>query len=182
MRSLFQKKWFFPVLGGLLVLLLILNKILPSPKFVQNEGPEYKSIKLGVSSRQDVIKSLGDPLSISQKNAGEVLEYKSSNPNFNNEVEIVNEKASFIREVITSADNKIISTITDVYGEAPYSLYGLASGAGFKLYIYPDRGVAYIGHAASGNLLEIWYFTPMSYGDFKSNLAGGYSETQKFVQ
>jgi len=88
----------------------------------------------------------------------------------------------FIREIITAKDKKTTEDITSQYGNAPYTLYGPASVNGFNLYVYLDKGIAYIGHVKEPILLEIWYFQPTTIEDFQVKWAKGYSTTHGPIQ
>jgi hypothetical protein len=144
--------------------------------------PEYKNLKLGISTKDDVIKNIGEPLYINRRVNQEILNYESNNPNFNNEILVKDNKVTFIREVVTQEDQKTISSITNKYGRPEKVLYGPRSGVGFYLYVYPEKGIAYIGHDKSGILLEIWYFVPTTYESFIINYARDYSETKSLIQ
>jgi hypothetical protein len=177
----------FSVVIGIFVLLgILLNN---SEKPINNEGeltldqaPVYNDLKLGLSTKDEVINKLGEPLNTQLKVNQELLEYESNNPNFNNEVYLQDNKIYFIKEFVTLEDDKKIPSIKNVYGNPDKVLYGPGSGVGFYLYVYPEDGIAYVGHDKSGILLEIWYFTPVTYEEFKFNYAKDYSETRPIIQ
>lgn len=138
------------------------------------KGASFKSLVPGDSTKSDTIERLGDPLNNKESNS---LDFKSRNPNLPHQVLTENEKITFIKEIITAEDGKTSTYITNFYGEAPYVLYGLESIHGFNLYIYPDKGIAYIGHVKEPILLEVWYFQPTTQEDFRDKWAPNYSGT-----
>jgi len=132
----------------------------------------YKSLVPGISTKKDVIDKLGEP--IKEENNGNLLNFPSSNPEIPNQVIIEEDKLSFIKEIVTLKDKVYISDIEKEYGSTQNILYGPHSSSGFDLYVIPERGIAYVGHEESGLLLEIWYFTPMTFEQFKAKYSPAY--------
>lgn len=141
------------------------------------EGAKYRDLQPGVSSLNDVASALGPSVDERDQDGKKILEYKSNNPNFNNEVTIEEQKLSFIKQIVTMDEQITISEINKKYGNYEYILYGPLSTNGFDLYIYPSKGIAYIGHQSSGIILEIWYFPPTNLEEFKAKYASEYSES-----
>ena len=111
---------------------------------------------------------------IKEENNGNLLNFPSSNPEIPNQVIIEEDKLSFIKEIVTLKDKVYISDIEKEYGSTQNILYGPHSSSGFDLYVIPERGIAYVGHEESGLLLEIWYFTPMTFEQFKAKYSPAY--------
>ena len=142
------------------------------------EGAEYMGLTPGSSSRSDVLDQNGTPLSENRSGDTSILEYKSqSNPNFNNEFQLRSNQLVFVKQHVTVQDNISISDIVKKYGNYQNVLYGSKSQNGFDLYIYPDKGIAYVGHQQAGIVLEIWYFQPTNLQTFMSTFAKDYSAT-----
>jgi hypothetical protein len=137
-------------------------------------GASYKSITPGESTREGVLDELGSPINSPESNT---LMYESTNPNLSNEINLTEDRVTLIKEIVSPSDNKTTEDVTTVYGESPHVLYGPDSTFGFYLYIYPDKGIAYLGHFDEPVLLEIWYFPPTTYNNFKNTWAKQYSET-----
>lgn len=98
------------------------------------------------------------------------------------EISFVDDKVVFIKEIVTTKDGKTADDITSQYGTAPHFLYGPASVNGFNLYVYPDKGIAYVGHVAEPVILEVWYFQPISLEEFQRRWAPNYSKTHRPIQ
>ena len=171
------------VLFGLLITLSIISLLFIFGQVSNNKAPtptprnstqaNYNSIVPGVSTKEEAIKKLGKPLNTDPN----LLNFKSSSTNRNNQVVINQDKVSLIKEVVTLKDTKTVADITNVYGVAQKVLYGPDADAGFYLFVYPSNGIAYLGHPESGLLLEIRYFPPTDLSSFEENYAKGYSET-----
>lgn len=189
-KKIFNKKFlcFSLILLSLIATIFIISKVYnnslgslgtpaPSPFSIQID---FQKIIPGVSSKDDVISLLGTPL----VERGNTIEYKSSSPNFNHQVIFDQEKVSFVKEIVTlkEKDTKKAQDIIKIYGEPKKMLYGPDAEAGFYLFVYPESGVAYIGHPESGMLLEIWYFPPTTTEDFINKYAQGYSENRQIIQ
>lgn len=141
---------------------------------------DYQKIIPGVSLKKDVVSLLGDPLN----EEGNTIEYKSSSPNFNHQITFDQEKVSFVKEIVTlkEKDSKKGQDVIKAYGEPKAMLYGPDAEAGFFLFVYPEDGVAYIGHPESGLLLEIWHFPSTNLESFINKYAQDYSKTRQFRQ
>lgn len=146
------------------------------------EHASFSDLRPGESTKENVFDKLGEPLATSSLGSFEVLDYQSSNPNFNREITIENDKVVFIKDIVTEKDNLKIADIENKFGKYKNSLFGPSSVNGFHLYIYPANGIAYIGHQVSGILLEVWYFEPTSLSVFKEKWASGYTDTVQPIQ
>jgi len=130
----------------------------------------FNQINPGVSTKELVIKDLGQPINSALVNGLTEDFYK--NPNSLNRKHVIISNAAgvvvFVREVITSNDTKSVKSITDIYGKPPVVLYGPDQEAGIFLYSYPDRGVAMLANMEVKDpvLFEIWYFQPTDSDSF----------------
>lgn len=187
MRNLNKRKIIIITIFFLIGLLVcfVVNRYLQKrkhPELPKQEYIEYQNLKLGISTKEDVIYKLGKPVSTQTQNSSEILEYKSKNPNFNNELLIKDDKLNFVKEILTLEDNIKVSDIQKGYGLSEKILYGRGASIGFYLYAYPSKGFAYIGHEKSGTVKERWYFTPTDIKTFQEKLASDYSETIQPIQ
>ena len=170
----------------LIIFLIVANLFLPesSPETQKQEylppkGAGFNSLIPGQSTWPEAIETLGEP--INDKGSA-TLDFESNNPNLPHQVVTENEKITFIREIVAPSDGKTTLDITNLYGNARYVLYGPESIHGFNLYIYPDKGIAYLGHLKEPVLLEIWYFQPTSFEEFRKKWATSYSDTPQVSQ
>lgn len=137
------------------------------------KGAAFKTLVPGQSTKSEAIEKLGELLNDKES---ATLNFKSSNPNLPHQVVTEEEKITFIKEVVAPIDGKTSTEIVDLYGVAPYILYGSESIHGFNLYIYPNKGLSYIGHLKEPVLLEVWYFQPTTFEDFKDRWAPNYTD------
>src|SRR3972149_8738786 len=121
----------------------------------------FYNLQPGTSTKDDVIKALGYPKKDSTSSATPV-EYDSKSPTRNNEVYFKDNVVSIIKHQVTVNDNIKIENIQSEYGKHEYKLYGPASESGFNLYVYLQKGIAYLGNEYTGEILEIWYFPKTS--------------------
>lgn len=140
--------------------------------------PSYNSITPGVSTKEQVIEKLGTPLTQKENGDSELLTFNSDKTERPDEYYFQNGLNKLVKEIIPYDDERKIEEIRIKYGNADMVLYGEGSIGGFYLFVYLNRGVAYIGNPTSGNLLELWYFTPRSESEFLRSWAQGYSKTQ----
>lgn len=178
----FIKRYWVLILVALAVVLILIDRIItpktPTPPVTSTPTStriaEYKSIKLGKSTLDEINKLLGFPVGQSEEGGKITAEYKSSSKYRNNIVIVQNGVATLIKEIVTATDNKKSQDITNEFGVAPYRLYSQELSATFDLYVYPANGIAYLGHE-DGTLLEIWYFQPTDIDNFTTTWANGYS-------
>lgn len=140
------------------------------------EKSTYNDLIPGKSTQTEVINKLGNPVNKTNNNNQTILEYTSNNPNFNNQIMVDSGIFEAAKQIVTSKDNISITDLNQKYGNYENVLYKSSSYDGFNLYIYPQKGVAYIGSQPSGIVLEIWYFKPMDFQTFKNTLGKGYPE------
>ena len=151
--------------------------ITPSPTPLPLQGVLYKDLTPGLDTKKEIDKKLGKPINEASLEEKEILDYKSTSPTTNHQVIYEGQIAVFIREIVSSYDDKTMNDLEKDYGKAPYTLYrGSEAISGFFLYAYPEKGLAFIANPNGGVLLEIWYFIPTTLEEFKSEWAPEYSE------
>jgi hypothetical protein len=125
-----------------------------------------------------IVSKLGTPVNKSDSSDKEgQYEYKSSSATRNNEVIYQSNVPLFYKEVVTKADNKTAQSIKGKYGNAEIRLYGPESNIGFHMYVYPAKGIAYIGSMYDDTITEVWYFAPTNLETFMNTWAKDYSIT-----
>lgn len=129
----------------------------------------WRSLLPGTSTLDDVFKDLGQPIKTID---GGTLLYSSESKNRNHEVVVKENKVVFIKEIITVNGVKIPDMETK-YGKSKIQLYGLDDV--YSLFVYPDKGVAYVGNPTSNTVSEIWYFEPTTLDRFLLTWAQEYS-------
>jgi hypothetical protein len=149
----------------------------PAPKPTVGEG--YKSLVPGESKREDVIAKLGLPLNDTDS---PVLNYKSTNPNLPHNFSIEEDTVVFIKEQVAPGDKLAKEDLIELYGAPPETLYGPNTVNGFNLYVYPDKGVAFLGHVSGSGVLEVWYFPPTTTDEFLQTWGTDYSRVHEPIQ
>ena len=134
----------------------------------------FDEIIPGETSLERVNELLGKPLSSTTSGDLNISSYKSTNQYRNHKVYSKDGLAELIVEEIINK-SKTAKDIQKIYGIAPISLYSESPSSSFKLYVYPDNGIAYLGHQ-DGTVLEIWYFIPTTIDDFITKWGNSYSK------
>lgn len=172
-----------------LVLILIVIKSTGSKQtnneVVPTKNPvtvNYNNLTIGGSTKEDVYQKLGSPITEKDVNGVRIIEFKSNNPNYNNELSFESDRLNFVKEIISPSDKIDISNLENKYGTYLNVLYGSTSNLGFDLYIYPEKGIAYIGNQYIGDVIEIWYFPPTDIKSFREMYAKEYFETRQPAQ
>lgn len=143
----------------------------PTPPSTQQTS--WKEVVPGISTRQETIEKLGNP----KVEGDSLLEFESTSSTRNHTVSLEGNTVSLIKEVVSFRDTATAEDFTAKYGETSELLYGPDAENGYYLFIYSQKGVAYLGNPATGNLLEVWYFPATTFEEFINKWASGYSET-----
>ncbi len=132
----------------------------------------FDSIVPGKTSIERINELLGNPLNSTISGDLKISSYKSTNKYRNHKVYSKDGLAELVVEEVINK-SKIAKDIQKEYGVAPEILYSESPTSAFKLYVYPDKGIAYLGHQ-DGTILEIWYFVPTTIDDFISKWGSDY--------
>lgn len=142
---------------------------------IAENGAEYENIIPGKDSEDELKQAFGNELSSENIGTQKINEYKSTSPTRNHQAIIEDGKVSLIKEIVSMSDSLTAKDFKDEYGESPVMLYDKTDpNSSFFLFVYPGRGLAYLGHN-DGTLLEVWYFPPTVISDFINNWATSYS-------
>lgn len=145
---------------------------------VSNQAVDLSWILPGKTEKNEIISRFGEPNKSVTTATNETLFYNSKISTRNNQIIIEGGIVILVKEMFSYTDEKKISNFSEVYGLPNYSLFGPDSAGGNKLYVYPDKGIAYIGQPKFDALEEVWYFSPTTIDDFKKRLAPNYSEKE----
>jgi hypothetical protein len=180
--SLFKKYWFV-LLVFLTAVVYIVSILIKSPKTtpvptpVSSKTSTFGTLTPGISTIDQVNEGLGKPVNTIATDSQTVSEYASTSKHRFHQVTFTNGVATLIKEIVSTTDDVKSDYITKDYGDAPYLLYNNEPNNYFNLYVYPQNGIAYLGHA-DGTVLEIWYFQPTTIDTFINTWGTGFSQTK----
>lgn len=147
----------------------------PSKPAGTDQKAGFGEIFPGQTTSDRVNDLLGFPVSSTVSGEITTSDFKSSNQYRTHQVELINGGVVFVKEVVNPGDSRSSEDIRKTYGDAPQVLFEKSQQSPFLLYVYPNNGLAYIGHQ-DGTMLEIWYFVPTTIEDFMSKWAKDYSK------
>lgn len=160
-----KKYWFFILLALAATLLVFLNFYLTNgpKKETAPEAPSWRGVVPGETSTDSLLKNLGAPQS--QKQAGDqtLLEYPRPGLARPNEVIVENNTVELVKEKVSG---KKLSGFKAQYGEPEGEYWGPEKEAGFKVFVYPQTGLAVVASLGDGAVLEVWYFKPTTLNQF----------------
>lgn len=178
MKKAFSFLWKYKLVTFplLLIAIIVFFLLLPKegPEKVVPQGATWEEITPGETTKEGVVKILGEPLEEKDENGKTVSFFKSTSPTRNHEILFEEQIVSFSKEIVTLQDEKEIEDIKTLHGTTDNVLYGPDSYNGYFLFVYPEKGIAYLGNPGTGDLLEVWYFIPNSMDEFRSLYAPGY--------
>ena len=151
------------------------QKQIKTTQSINEEG--YKSLTPGESDLPEAQIVLGEPLKEETENSFKVLYYPSQSAAREDKLYFKEERLILIKEIVSAIENRKSNEIASKYGQAPYVLYGTDSTSGFYLYIFPDKGIAYLGNPYSQDMLEIWHFQKTTIENFSKDFAPEYEDT-----
>lgn len=123
------------------------------------EQVSWKDIKAGETTTQDLEK-IGEPKERKTTENGETFLYATNNEYLTNEIEIKDNKVTFIKEKLYSIKDRSLKNKTETLGNSYTILYGPDSNSGITLVAYPEKGIAYLANQLGDYLFETWYFPP----------------------
>lgn len=176
-----MKKKITIVLGTISVLSIFLllylqNKNVKNlPDFVPTKYININEIDIG-SNKENIEKQIGKEIASTSSGNLLISDYKSKNIYRPHQIYYKDNNSVLIIEEIT---DKSVTTddMREKYGSATDVLYEKLEHGTFNLFVYIDKGVAYLGHKNGGLVLEIWYFKPTDINTFIKNYANNYQET-----
>lgn len=141
---------------------------------------DWKGVIPGETTREDVLQRLGTPLISEEKGTTSVLLYPTNNQHLTNDVEIQNNKVSFIRERLFAPSDLSFKKRVEGLAQPPVVLYGPEASSGQLLYVYPSLGVAFLANQPQDVVFEIWHFPRVTHRQFLSlPQAEGYTTTEQ---
>jgi len=147
----------------------------PSIPSGTDQKASFGEIVPGTTTSDQINELLGFPVSSTVSGNITVSDFKSSNQYRTHQVELIDNGVAFVKEMVNPGDSRNSEDIRKTYGDDPYVLFEKSQQSPFLLYVYPNNGLAYIGHQ-DGTMLEIWYFVPTTIEDFMSKWAKDYSK------
>lgn len=171
----------FILLFGAIFLLGAGRKKTPTPVPTTTSGVSWQGLVAGKSTKDQVNGVLGNPLSETSSGNQTTNTYSSLSETRPNSAVFDNNSntALFLRQIVSAKDTKTTKDIVDVYGETNTKLYGLDWINGIYLFVYLDKGIAYLANPDSNTLFEVWYFPPTTLDNFLKTWATDYSTQPK---
>ena len=173
-----NKKFFIIFFVIILFFIIISNKKNETSAPVDSPLPKnvasYNELVPGINSKEDVFSKMGTALNAKIEDNKETYEYLSSNPNFNSEVVILDNKLEYLKIIYTNKDNKNYEDFVSLYGNPEKILYNSEYSVGYVLNAYPNKGIAFISHINSKKVSEVWYFKSTPLEEFMNTFAVGY--------
>lgn len=165
--NLLKRYWFVILLAFIATILAIVKLILlpeGKPQEIPKQAQEsWQGIVAGKSTKQDVLKALGEPASTTAD--GSVLFYEKPNSKRYHEVHLQGQIVTLTKDMTIGG---YLSDYKKRYGESEGEFFGPHKGVGYKLYVFAQSGVAVVAHLTDGEILETWRFPSMSIQQFLS--------------
>lgn len=162
------------------VALVVIFYILSMSKKSTDTAPagnygKISEIEPGKTTYQEVILKIGQPKSQTDN----ILTYPSKSLTRDNVIKTQGNIVSIVKEMIAYSENRKTLEIKSTYGDPEYTIYGPDSVNGNYLFVYPQKGIAFIGNPETESMTEIWHFTPVeSITDFIDKWAPEYTREQ----
>lgn len=131
-----------------------------------NRGiPWQNNIYPGFTTKQELEKTLGNPLKTESSGDNAVYFYKTSNEYRQNEIEIESDVVKQINEQVLSNDKRTLNDFWDTLGPEETKLYGAVSSF-TPGYFWGKNGVMVFAGQFDHAIIEIWYFKPTTLEEF----------------
>lgn len=179
MNKLYSKFSYLLGLGIFILIIAVFVYLFINKKPVNNNTKSnpnqviFKNITPGLSDQKDLEKNLGKPSDV-KIDGNEIINlYKVDKDLRMDSAIISNNKVIFIKQIVSPENPVKADQFTQKYGKSTEILYENSPNSVFSLYTYPQNGFAFLG-AEDGTLLEIWYFIPTTFENFKKTWGQGY--------
>jgi hypothetical protein len=147
--------------------------VLPTPAPTSYPSP-YHGLVPGVSTEQNVIDSLGSPLKKDVGANSSTLVFSSKINSLPVSVDVAKTGVVYrINEPVGLATR--YQDVTKDLGKPNLVLYGPLQRAGFSLFVFLDKGVAFLANLQTQEVKERLYFQPTSQELFLQTVAPGMS-------
>lgn len=142
--------------------------VVPVPSDFKRDYSRIIYLIPGKSTREDVLKMLGSPVSETIDKKRTVFNYPTPNSSFVNIVVLENGVVSFAVEYVFSTYRGVYSDYATKYGQPELNLYS-SDGVGPDWFIFLKKG---IGVGSSNNEINrVVYFVPQDKNSFVNNIA-----------
>ncbi len=123
----------------------------------------WSGVVPGQTSFDDLYRQLGAPITSTESALGKTLSYPSSNKYWTNDVDVKENRVTFVKERIFSPAETSFKKYIENIGSDWIQLYGPESlSSGIYLFSYPNKGVALYGSQEQDIVYEVWRFPPMT--------------------
>jgi hypothetical protein len=152
----------------------------PTPEPV-HEVVCYQGITPGQTTRADVVALLGDPTRTEQDGANEILLYPSPHPMQFNTIVFQDQIVVLMDVIMGDEDAPAFSEIKVLYGE-PGQITYTNYIQGSMVYIYPDKGRAFIADENTDIVFTKQCFLPMSLDDYLNTWGKDLPSEDPFIE
>jgi hypothetical protein len=129
---------------------------LPSPT-PETFASMYRGLAPGTSTENDAVAALGRPLRKDEGAEGTTLVYSSGIGNQPINVDVTsNGIISRINEPVDSSLR--YNSLVEGFGSPDLILYGVFEREGFRLFVFLNRGIAFLANPQSQEVKERWHF------------------------
>lgn len=142
-----------------------------------SKPPQWKGIKIGSDTKEDVVKKLGhEPQSSTTSASGqEILNFSSEHPYWPDQVYIdpQKQKAALIKERVLNTTPNELKTYLDKFGPPDIIIASNDDlpALGFRLHVFVKSGLAVNANPNNGVVFEVWYFPPTTLEKFQTQYA-----------
>lgn len=163
-----QRKTLFLALSVLIFMIIVACSLLGFYFFSSRkaEVPSWQGIKPSLTTKEEVIKTLGTPMEEKETPLGNTLLYQSDNKTLPNTI-VFDEKSvveSIFVQVPADKPIKFSEWLKD-YGQPEKEMYNSYS-AFTKTYIFAKKGVAVVANKEADQTYSIHYFPPTTLKDY----------------
>lgn len=165
-----RRKALFFALGALIFMAIVTGSLLGFYFFFLRKAqvPSWQGLKAGISTKKEVIKTLGEPIEEKQTLLGKTLLYQSDNKAFPQTI-IFNKKGVVTSIFVQAPADKPIkfSEWLKDYGQPEKEMYNSYSEF-TKTYIFAKKGVAVVANKDFDQVYSVHYFKPTTLESYLS--------------
>lgn len=165
MIKFLKKYWVFVALSFVSALLIFIRIFINRPdSFVLQPAPSWQGITPGKTKTDELKNTLGEPYSTSSDRGRDLFYFNPEEGGPPHEVVVENETIELIKEQYYGEQK--LNDFKTKYGEPTGEFFGPYESMGFKVFVFPENGIATVSSIGDGTVIEIWYFEPTTLSSF----------------
>lgn len=161
-----KKYWLFILLATLAAVIFLQFTFQRKPAIPPSPTPTsaitFQNIQPGITSANQLQAILGQPISSKTQDGATTLELPSTYLKNPHVAVVKNDLVVLFAEKVALDKKLVLENYIDQFGQPDTTRYLERYGPGYSAHIFLKQGLLVVAYDRSGEVVELWYFQPMS--------------------